>query len=176
MDDNSFELIMQEILHQKQRMEELIAENEELRRQLAELREGRGIFIEILGKQFALAAETTLATQDASRPQSASASFEAPESRVATEVSMSAIPETPRPETTIEELVHQEEEEEEEASPATASTFLEELLVDEFASAVTSPMTVWKRPGTRKLPPIDEIDEEQKAALRKELIGSFLLE
>src|SRR5689334_7928554 len=52
--DSNFELIMQEVLKQKQLLEDLISENEELHQQLVELREGRDIFVDILGKRFPL--------------------------------------------------------------------------------------------------------------------------
>src|SRR6266581_1201942 len=114
-DENFFELIMQELLHQKQLLEDLEAENRELRQQLADLREGCGVFIEILGKQFS-------------------------------------------------------------------------LIGDAFASSATTPIAVWQgpttpasvpaapatpAPATAKLP---TIDEDEKAALRRELVDSFLLE
>ena len=51
---SNFELIMQELLKQKQLLEDLQSENEELHRQLTELREGRGIFVDILGERFTL--------------------------------------------------------------------------------------------------------------------------
>ena len=51
---SNFELIMQEVLKQKQLSEDLLSENDELHRQLAELRGGRGIFVDILGKRFPL--------------------------------------------------------------------------------------------------------------------------
>ncbi len=54
MDGNYFEQIAQEILKQKQLMDQLEAENRELRQQLADLRAGRGIFVDIVGSRFAL--------------------------------------------------------------------------------------------------------------------------
>ena len=54
MDGNYFDHIAQEILKQKQLMDQLVAENRELRQQLAELRAGRGIFVDIAGSRFAL--------------------------------------------------------------------------------------------------------------------------
>jgi cell division protein FtsB len=54
MDGNYFELIAQEIIKQKQRMDQLEAENRELRQRLADLRAGRGIFVDIAGSRFAL--------------------------------------------------------------------------------------------------------------------------
>jgi hypothetical protein len=58
---------------------------------------------------------------------------------------------------------------------ASSATFLEEIMIDEFATASTKPMAVWNGPvkATKKL---QDIDEEQKARLRRELTGSFLLE
>ncbi len=50
--DSAFELILQELLKQKSRLEELAQENQELRSQLADLREGRGISVAILGQRF----------------------------------------------------------------------------------------------------------------------------
>lgn len=54
MDRDYFSQIAQAILKQKQRMEQLEAENRELRRYLDDLRTGRGIFVEILGRRFPL--------------------------------------------------------------------------------------------------------------------------
>ncbi len=54
MDGNSFDHIAQELFKQKQLMDQLVAENRELRQQLAELRAGRGIFVDIFGSRFAL--------------------------------------------------------------------------------------------------------------------------
>jgi len=52
------------------------------------------------------------------------------------------------------------------------ATFLEEIMYDEFANQMTSPMSVWTGPVKKPETP----DEAQKAALRRELMGSFLLE
>lgn len=196
MGGSSYELIMQEVLNQKQRMDDLLAENRELRRQLADLREGRGIFLEIEGIQFALMNDMLVDTshlQAVCTPRDTPAIVEptptpmpvAVPVSVATsdETVIGTIPETPLPTTDeftpIAQFSDEVEDEEELPTPTTTttptqhSTFLEEMLIDEFASAATSPMAVWRGPETRKL---DVIDEERKAALRKELIGSFLLE
>ena len=50
----SFETILDEILKQKQLLEDLQAENESLHQQLTDLRAGRGIFLNILGQPFPL--------------------------------------------------------------------------------------------------------------------------
>ena len=57
MAGSSFELLMQEIFNQKQRMDELLEENHTLRHQLTDLRAGHGIFLEICGRRFALNTE-----------------------------------------------------------------------------------------------------------------------
>ena len=74
----------------------------------------------------------------------------------------------------FEQLSYSLNSEEEGEASETTSTFLEDMLVDEFATEVTSPMAVWK--GAKKTRKLTGIDEEEKATLRKELIGSFLLE
>ena len=176
MSGSNFELIMQEIQNQKQHMDDLLAENRELRRQLTSLRSGQGIIIEIEGMQFALGNEAftnPFPVQETPTTQLTPATFELAPTRP-----MGTIPETPYPHTDEFAQVAEFSEEvdevrEEEVPSAHASTFLEEMLIDEFASAATSPMAVWKAPVTRKL---TAIDEDQNAALRKELIGSFLLE
>jgi cell division protein FtsB len=54
MDSNYFDQIAQEIFKQKRLMDQLEAENRELRQRLADLRAGRGIVVEIAGSRFAL--------------------------------------------------------------------------------------------------------------------------
>ena len=54
MEGNNFEQIAHELVKQKHLMDQLEAENRELRQQLAELRAGRGIFVDIAGSRFAL--------------------------------------------------------------------------------------------------------------------------
>jgi hypothetical protein len=49
-----FDQLAQEIFKQKQRMDQLEAENRELHRQIAELRAGRGIYVAISGSRFSL--------------------------------------------------------------------------------------------------------------------------
>jgi cell division protein FtsB len=51
---DQFDQLAQEIFKQKQRMDQLEAENRELHRQLAELRAGRGIYVDISGRRFSL--------------------------------------------------------------------------------------------------------------------------
>ena len=54
MDSNYFDHIAQALFTQKQLMDHLEAENRELRKQLADLRAGRGVFVEVSGSRFAL--------------------------------------------------------------------------------------------------------------------------
>jgi hypothetical protein len=164
---NGFELIMQEVLGQQKLMEELEAENHELRRQLAELREGHGIFVEILGTRFSLNMEPVVASQDSSLTQEFAPTVEQqPTSTI-------EVPTTPIPEASLAETDEVQEEIPEEGSLLPSSSFLEEMLYDEFSSVATTPMAVW--PGAaKKSKPINE--EDQKASLRRELVDSFLLE
>lgn len=180
MGGSSFELIAQEMLKQKHIMEKLIEENRELRRQLAELREGRGIFVEINGQRIALnllMEEAAPAKPAESLPQAPSRATNTGQAntQVITDAPTVATPaQTPPtdprmpvfPETVPTTPRKGENEK------TTPSTFLEEVMVDEFSAAMTSPKAVWTGPA--KQPEI--ADEDQKAALRKELMGSFLLE
>src|SRR5947209_19882829 len=53
-----------------------------------------------------------------------------------------------------------------------SSTFLEEAMVYEFSAASTQQMGVWSGHITNH----PTLDEDEKATLRRELMGSFLLE
>jgi hypothetical protein len=176
MGGNSFDLIMQEVLSQKQRMEELREENLALRRQLNDLRNGRGIFLEIYGKKFALPGDAVVASSQVDSPlQHAPALYAETISTPLDETPTHTVIETPLPSTDEFEQVGDYLAHEEEALPKQASTSLEEMLIDEFASATTSQMAAatWEGAESSKAA---TIEEEEKAALRKELIGSFLLE
>lgn len=190
---SNFDVIAQALLMQKQVMEQLEEENRELRRQLSDLHEGRGIFVEICGRRFALQVDqvsapvtkTTIPLTSAtsepvplppvpqpvtSIPQAVPS--ESPDFPLTDEISsLPDIDEPPTP--SLPETAHATTElfDDEEAHPITA-TFLEEMMLDEFASAATGPMAVWPGPVKKQ----EAIDEEEKAALRRELIGSFLLE
>ena len=63
MGGSSFDLIMQEVINQKQHLDKLVEENQNLQRQLAELRAGQGILLEVYGQQFTLNGEAVVATQ-----------------------------------------------------------------------------------------------------------------
>lgn len=186
--DNSFDYIAQELLKQKRTMDALQAENRDLRRQLGELRTGRGIFIEIAGRRFPLNGDTIVSQPIVTSNPTA-------------QLELSALAITPPPLTPattpaleVEILDTTEEEQitsELVAEVATAEvapvqqqpeelTFLEEIMLDEFAAASTNHLATWSEPvkiqePAKKQEP-EVIDEDQKAALRRELMGSFLLE
>jgi hypothetical protein len=200
MSDRGFDFIAQAMLKQKQLMDELENENRELRRQITDLRAGYGIFIEVEGKRFPIKGEMVVAqaTPVSYTMQPVSpAYFAAPP---LPKEPLSPINEKPLNENrdedenrdenekkshaevvqalevpVVEELPLQQAQQAQQAQePEKAPTFLEEIMIDEFTTASTSPMAVWK--GASKKPEQEQIDEEQKAALRRELMGSFLLE
>jgi hypothetical protein len=177
MAGTSFEQLMVEVLNQKQYMEELLSENYELRRQLAGLRDGLGIVLEIQGQRFSLAGETAAGFLLAEPEEQETIFTEQPTTTMP--ISEAAVGtgtplETPMPNTDDFELIpYSLNEEEEEEVLARTSSILEDMPVDESATAVTSPMAVRQGSKTRKLA---SIDEEEKATLRKQLVGSFLLE
>ncbi|GCE31389.1 hypothetical protein KDA_68730 [Dictyobacter alpinus] len=51
---NSFDQLAQEIFRQKQTMESLQAENAELHRQIADIQDGRGVFIMVGDQRYSL--------------------------------------------------------------------------------------------------------------------------
>jgi hypothetical protein len=187
MGGSSFDFIAQAILQQQRIMKELQEENRQLRRQLAELRAGHGIFVEIGGRQIAL----SQLIEDASHMQSAEnrgniAPVVAQETQQQPEIAVPVVasptaatteqlqptdPRTPAFPEALPVTPTMQKNEQQAPTPA-PSNFLEEMMVDEFSAAMTSQMAVWT--GPVKQPEIT--DEEKKAALRKELMGSFLLE
>jgi hypothetical protein len=68
--ENMFDVLLQELLKQKQRFEDLVAENQELRHQLASLHAGHGLVVDILGEHFILSREPMSTIEDTiiSRP------------------------------------------------------------------------------------------------------------
>ncbi|MBA2395415.1 MAG: hypothetical protein H0V70_22020 [Ktedonobacteraceae bacterium] len=180
MAGNGFDSIAQAIIQQKLTMDKLEEENRELRRQLTDLRAGHGIFIEIAGERFPLRGEIPVPqtfTQNAQQ-QDFSPPVTAPQEALISATSdYMEIPEpTPSqvelaPTMELRQLEDATVEKEEQPK---APTFLEEIMIDEFAASSTSSMAVWKGPDQKQQQ--EQIDEDQKAALRRELMGSFLLE
>lgn len=230
---SSFDNILEALIQQKQVLEEMQAENESLRQQLADLRAGHGIFIDILGTRIPLAttpdAQINNEVSDGNSPTSNAIEETSPVPAVAASVENDAwlldtgaiaLPEpdpalqettmvpatgsdlTLQPTATISsEDMHIAEQEaaplpasdfviedvsENESEPAvpagSSASFLEDALVAEFATASTRHVGNWSGPITNS--PISngpitnnpDLDEEAKAALRRELTGSYILE
>lgn len=186
MGGSSFDVITQEVLKQQRIMEQLEEENRELRRQLTDLREGRGVFIQIGHQRFALRVDVefnsprvvpapTLIEQVQAEPVAITEMqtlfpdvADAPTMMMA-EAEVKTAAEAQKRVTAP--LTEEEEQEEDTFTP----TFLEEIMIDEFASASTNKMAVWSGPVQKQEQP-ETTEEEKKATLRRELIGSFLLE
>ncbi len=153
--DSAFELIMQELLMQKQHLDELKKENQELRSQLAALREGRGIFVDILGQRFS-------PDVDISEPLAKSQRLP-----VRDQADDKAIYTT----SMLDASLNQHHQDGEASIPSPSPAFLEEMIFDELASAATSPLAIWNDSATGS----SLQAEEEKAALRNELTDSYLL-
>ncbi len=172
---SNFELIMQELLKQKQLLEDLQSENDELHRQLADLREGRGVFVDIQGNRFPLVDFPVNDPLDTRVIPRADLSLQ--ETREI--LSENLPPSTPIPETPLATVDSTVEDVANENLPTymtpPISTYLEDAMLDEFSEAATREMgqvAVWSGPITN--PPA--FDEKEKENLRRELSGSFLLE
>lgn len=170
---SGFEQIMEELLRQKQVLEDMEAENQELHRQLADLRAGRGIVIDILGQHFSLTAEPVVVAQEEIPGQKADVSMQ--ETSMISNLSedkasLPSIPETPMPDMDV--VMEELSEDTSPSRPAVSPIFLEEMLLEEFTLAAGNQMSVWSGPVSRT----GEIDEAEKEVLRRELMGSFLLE
>ena len=168
MSGSSFELIAQELLEQQRLMWQMEAENCELRRQLADLRAGRGIFVEIADRRFPLCEEyISVSPTVSSVPTTQREVDPVPSEAVPPTLTDSQREISEQPE--LEEVAGALSSEEEEAA---TPTFLEEIMIDEFAAAATSPMAVWSGPTKKQ----ETLDQEDMVALRRDLMGSFLLE
>jgi hypothetical protein len=169
---SNFELILQEVLKQKQLLEDLLSENDELHRQLTELREGRGIFVDILGKRFPLV-DVPVRNSLVSRVTPGADLSLQETTEFLSESLPTSTPETPVP--ALESPVDEVQEDPPTYVTPTMPSYLEEATLDEFSAAATREMgqvAVWSGPITN--PPT--FDEKQKENLRRELSGSFLLE
>lgn len=176
MSDSSFEFILQALRSQKQRLEELQAENSELHQQLTALRNGHGIFVDILGTRFALVeaqSAEVLVLQEYAMVQDAPTMQMLP---VIPATEMPTMTETPRTLEPVEEHIALQDQVTEEISQtfSPAPSFLEEVDEDDFLSSVASPIAVWS--GAETNPRQKNVKEDENAALRRQLIGSFLLE
>jgi hypothetical protein len=162
MNDGNFDLITKELLRQQQAMRELQAENRELRQQLMDLRTGRGIFIEINGHRFALNASSI--SQLAS--VSPKATMVADDATTAIYSIVSSVEATQNvvPSQDYKNVL------------ASSPTFLEEAMIGEFASAMDSPLALLQNPTDQQQQEKLQSKEEQLAVLRRDLMGSFLLD
>lgn len=169
---SNFELIMQEVLKQKHQLEELLSGNDELHRQLAELREGRDIFVDILGERFTLVDVPISDSPERIGTPEADLSLQET-TEILRESLPTSMPETPV--TAFESSVEEAQENLPTYITPTMSSYLEEAILDEFSAAATREMgqvPVWSGPITN--PPT--FNEKEKENLRRELSESFLLE
>ncbi|GCE11897.1 hypothetical protein KTT_17560 [Tengunoibacter tsumagoiensis] len=177
-------------------MNALQAENTALREQIDDLRSGRGIFLELQGQRFPLyvpadqTQQTPMTSTTASTPQDAlsqelSSSFPVVESNgegenYAQVEALEHVEEAPTAPLVLplrEEIPHVPTSPLPvitETTPAPApSTFLEEMLISEFEQALTSPPPPHNSSEEKK----EAVsNEEQMASLRRELMGSYILE
>ncbi|GCE25229.1 hypothetical protein KDA_07130 [Dictyobacter alpinus] len=171
MGGSSFDLIAQELQKQNNIMEEMKAENLRLRQQLTDLRAGKGVFLEINGTRIAL---DTLQSAPSTPTNHTSSTPDAPFSTVPT----SAKRTSDAGQDEVKQVDMAEPQSKTTAPLSTEKkgteqpTFLEEIMLDEFQSALTAPHATWSEPDKKS----QGTEEEQKAALRRELMGSFLLE
>lgn len=231
---SSFDNILEALIQQKRVLEDMQAENEALRQQLADLRAGHGIFIDILGTRIPLATTSDVPIVDGVSEENAPAinaieetapvpavaaapeaendawlldtrAIELPEPDLALQettmvpatgsdltlqptVSISSealqAAEQAEPSPTADfEIEDVSENEGESAVPAGSSaSFLEDAMLAEFATATNRQVGNWSGPITNSpIPngPITnnpDLDEAAKAALRRELSGSYILE
>ncbi|HVB74404.1 MAG TPA: hypothetical protein VNE38_12695 [Ktedonobacteraceae bacterium] len=221
---SSFETILEALLKQKQVLEDLQAEHETLRQQLADLQAGRGIFVEILGTRIPLATtpdaqvvdvvsngKVAIETMEDTAPLIAAmpaaktdASLEETTAIYKTDDDLTlqptaafavtnadltlqpaaAIPgeslQADARETSLpgSDFVIEDVSENETPMPVRASSsFLEDAMFAEFSTASRRHVDNWSAPNTNG--PITDnpiLDEDEKAALRRELMGSYILE
>jgi hypothetical protein len=169
MGGSNFELIAQELLRYRDIMQELQAENRWLRQKLADLRAGRGITLVIEGKPIPLHVSADSVSQITQKMIEQSALRQA-----------APLEDTP---ITYEHSPAQQQRTTiplppEEVKKGGQTTFLEEIMLDEFSAATGSSKAIWQDPTTKKEIPQkpESTDEDEMAALRRDLIGSFLLE
>ncbi len=171
---SNFELIMQDVLKQKQLLEDLQTENDVLHHQLVDLHEGRGILLDILGERFPLAGEPIGASPDAVATVGADLSLQETTVKLS-ETLPSSLPNTLVPASVTAPNTEEVLEDRKQLVTSAPSVFLEEDLLDEFSKASTKQIEqVAVLSGPTKNPPW--FDEKEKETLRRELSDSFLLE
>jgi hypothetical protein len=150
MTGTPFDQLLQELLRQQRLMEALQEENRDLRRQLTDLREARGISLDVCGKRFALLAASPPAPAQATPvPLIAVAAGAAAQEPSALPDPRAEVAETPTLALPVPPGSASHPLQEEEAS---IPTFLEELMMDAFAAASTpsaGPPATWSPPTTK---------------------------
>ncbi len=164
MGGSNFDLIAQELLRHQEIMKEMEAENRWLRQKLAELRAGQGIVLAIEGKLIPLHIVADSAPQTTQPAPRRTVALDAPpmaHEKPSAQQQRTTIPLPP-----------------EEVQKVKQTTFLEEVMLDEFTTATGSSRAIWQGPVAKKETPKkpEQVDEDEMAALRRELMGSFLLE
>lgn len=220
---SSFENILEALIQQKQVLEDLQAEHESLRQQLADLRAGKGIFLEILGTRIPLAGTldinnvvldgsaptfnvveetapvpvvTPPADQDASLQETRAIQLAEPDPALqettmvaATGSDLAFQPTAAISSEALQTAGHGSdfviEDVSENGTPVpvdSSSSFLEDALLSEFTTASSRHVGNWSGPITNSPMPNGPItnnpnlNEAEKAALRRELMGSYILE
>jgi hypothetical protein len=181
---SSFDQIIQELAKQQHIMEEMLQENRHLRQQLADLRAGKNIFLEINGTRVALATLLSSAQAQQARPQSTTQLTQPIDAQsdltgiiniidVENSIRMAQQPATPsqqQQKEELEEIVQQSTKPIKSQMPEKAQQpFLEEIMISEFESALATNAS--PKPPMEKPSP-----EEQKANLRRQLMNSYILE
>ncbi|BCL83492.1 hypothetical protein ccbrp13_59570 [Ktedonobacteria bacterium brp13] len=235
--NDSFDQIVQELSKQQQRMNEMLTENQQLHQQLAKLRAGNEIFLEIQGMRvpvtiqqydsspsltFTQQIDPQLVVPSEQNSTPAQTTLRPLEPLASTELEQQAIvaapPSQPAPQAVpvIDQPVQPGEtasvvEQSERASEVVAEpevvaqqtmqqsaqaagqnqslqplkqgqpSFLEEIMLDEFSSALTSPLRPIQQQKSAENKqaenkPKEQSEEEQKAELRRQLVNSYILE
>jgi hypothetical protein len=199
MGGSNFDQIAQALLQQQKVMQDLQEQNNQLRQQLLDLKSGRGISILINGTTFTLgdaftSTTTTATALDEATPAlsttpSSPAEQEEPISTVGTTIQETTSAEIPvdttpvaQEQTIIIPSAEQPSTPTEASENTTNTPFLEDLMLSEFTSAMTSPLHTQipapdANPQTEQPDSADENDEaKQQADLRRALIGSYVLD
>jgi hypothetical protein len=202
MGGSNFDQIAQALLKQQQIMRDLQAQNDQLRQQLLDLRSGRGIFVLINGTRIPLVDITSSQNDTPANDETTSVAPTTPVISSEPEEQPTMMVMTPPAETmpTDTDIASPSQEE---ATPQPASepvssvamvdssttqedadqpSFLEDLMIGEFASAMTSPLHVPNSPSVSSTeaesstPSDTDEAAKQQADLKRALIGSYVLD
>jgi hypothetical protein len=132
MERDSFDLIIEAVLKQKQLMERLVDENWQLRRQLADLREARGIFVDIDGRRFWLSAQSSQIAPATTPPANAPLHASSGTSDTTSATNASS--------TRAIGLMEPQQGEEEEEESITSPSMLQEGIENAFCEQPTTPI------------------------------------